>query len=57
MVQGNTISDVQTTAPLYIPLWEKMDIRLAPRQLAQRTAQDRLRQLSEKLLIDWASQN
>ena len=43
--------------PAYVPLWEKTDIRLAPRGMAQRVAVDRLRQISEQLLIDWAGQN
>ena len=43
--------------PAYVPLWEKTDIRLAPRGMAQRVAVDRVRQISEQLLIDWAGQN
>lgn len=43
--------------PAYVPLWEKTDIRLVPRGLAPKQAQDRLRQISEQLLIDWAAQN
>ena len=43
--------------PAYVPLWEKTDIRLVPRGLAPKLAQDRLKQISEQLLIDWAGQN
>ena len=43
--------------PVYVPLWEKMDIRLVPRALAQKLAQERLKQISEQLLIAWAAQN
>ena len=38
--------------PAYVPLWEKTDIRLAPRAMTQRVAVDRVRQISEQLLID-----
>ena len=47
----------KAVVPVYVPLWEKTDIRLSPRGLAQKTAQDRLRAISEQLLVDWSSQN
>lgn len=47
----------RTAVPAYIPLWEKTDIRLVPRGLAPKVARDRLKQISEQLLIDWAGQN
>ena len=47
----------KTAMPVYVPLWEKTDVRLVPRALAQKFAQDRLKQISEQLLIAWASQN
>lgn len=47
----------KTALPLYVPLWEKTDIRLVPRAHAQKLAQERLAQISESLLVAWASQN
>lgn len=47
----------KTALPVYVPLWEKTDVRLAPRALGQAVASERLRKISEQLLIDWASQN
>ena len=43
--------------PAYVPLWERTDIRLVPRALTQAVAKERLKQISEQLLIDWAAQN
>lgn len=47
----------KATIPAYVPLWEKTDIRLVPRGLAPKLAQERLKQISEQFLIDWAGQN
>ena len=47
----------KASMPAYVPLWEKTDIRLVPRGLAPKLAQERLKQISEQLLIDWAVQN
>jgi hypothetical protein len=43
--------------PAYVPLWEKTDIRLVPRGLTPKLAQDRLKLISEQFLIDWSGQN
>ena len=47
----------KAAVPAYVPLWEKTDVRFVPRAQAQQLAQDRLRQISEQFLVDWAAQN
>ena len=56
-LQQVELQHTKVAMPAYVSLWEKTDIRLVPRGLAPKLAQDRLKQISEQLLIDWAGQN
>lgn len=56
-LQSVELQHSKTTVPLYVPLWEKADVRLVPRAQAQKLAEERLRKISEQFLIDWAAQN
>jgi hypothetical protein len=56
-LQQVELNHSKVAMPAYVPLWEKSDIRLVPRGLAPKLAQERLKQISEQLLIDWAGQN